>query len=536
MSKVEKKISVLLFLLLVVVLFVNLGNQPLYMEEPRRALIALEMILSDNYIVPIQFGSIYTSKPPLFNWVLIALFKTFNTSDEWLVRIPTVLSLLGMFLLLYVVAKKYVNQYFAVLSAFFFAIGADILMVFSLLGEIDLFYSLITLLSLLSIFHFYQQARFWYLFIFSYTFAALGFLTKGIPSIAYLIISLIAYFIYQKNIRKLFSVQHLIGLSLFLTIVGTYFYLYHLQADAFTYLYDLTMEARDKSTAGSFPFFAYLKHILLFPVQTLGGIFPTSILLLFLFKTKVKASLKANPLLAFSAIIVLSNFFLYWLSPGSRQRYIYPLYPFMNFFFVYFFLENKQPRKIKFFHRSIVIMLCVMFFLSVSLPLIQSYEPSRELMYIQNIAYYALGFGIGFLILLYLYSKKQKVFVLIASMLFFRLLIDIVIIPSRNSLHNKAQDEKLSAQKIAKLTKGEEVSLCWAWVSQRTAFYYTQASGKILSHIEEKDYVKRQAGYYIIWSGAPQQLFEKQHKSCLEFKSNNGIATQLIKLSPQEDN
>jgi len=536
MTKVEKNISLLLFLFLLIVLLVNLGSQPLYMEEPRRALIALEMLLSNNYLVPTQFGEVYTSKPPLFNWVLLGLFRLCCTTNEWLVRLPTVFSLLGIFLLVYWQGKKYVNTGFAIYSAFFFVISTDLLIVFSLLGEIDVFYSLITVASILSIFHFFQQKQFWKLFIFSYFFAALGFLTKGVPSIAYLVISLTAYFIFQKEVKKLFSLKHLTGILLFLSIVGTYFFLYQQQADAKKYLLDLIGEASKKSTVGDFPLFSYAKHLVLFPLQTLGALFPTSLLLLFLNKASFKRTLKQNPLAFFSAIIVLSNMLLYWLSPGSKQRYIYPLYPFMSIVLVHLFSENTQEKNRKRFYTCIFLILCGMIVFSLLLPAVQIYEPSGELKYVQYIWIYSIVFTIAFGALLYLYFKQYKTFVLIAAMLVCRLLVDLVIIPSRNSLQNKAKDEQLSAQKIAQIVKGEKLHIFWAWPSQRTGFYYTQASEQISSYVNEQEFKQAKEGYYMIWSKAPKQYFDKKHRVCLEFKSNNNIDTKLIKLLPTEGN
>jgi hypothetical protein len=66
------------------------------------------------------------------------------------------------------------------------------------------------LLSLFSIFHFYQKKQFYHLFGFAYFFITLAFLTKGFASYAFIILTLLAYCIYQKNFKKLFSLAHII--------------------------------------------------------------------------------------------------------------------------------------------------------------------------------------------------------------------------------------------------------------------------------------------------------------------------------------
>ena len=48
-----------------------LGKAPLYLEEPRRAVIAMEIAWSGNYWAPTLFGEWYYNKPPVFNWLLL---------------------------------------------------------------------------------------------------------------------------------------------------------------------------------------------------------------------------------------------------------------------------------------------------------------------------------------------------------------------------------------------------------------------------------------------------------------------------------
>ena len=52
----------LLFMLGAVALFLNLGLEPLHFEEPRRAIVALEMELTGNWWVPKINGEYYFNK------------------------------------------------------------------------------------------------------------------------------------------------------------------------------------------------------------------------------------------------------------------------------------------------------------------------------------------------------------------------------------------------------------------------------------------------------------------------------------------
>ena len=79
-------------------------------EEPRRAVVAQEMVFTGDFIVPHVGGWHYYNKPPLFNWVLAGLFKLFGSFSEVLVRLP---GLVGLFLsafFLYRMSRRYVSE------------------------------------------------------------------------------------------------------------------------------------------------------------------------------------------------------------------------------------------------------------------------------------------------------------------------------------------------------------------------------------------------------------------------------------------
>lgn len=323
----EKRLIIWASALMLISLFINIGVQPVYLEEPRRALIAMEMQENGNYIVPRQLGAFYYKKPPVFNWLLIGSAGLFGEYNRWALRLPTVLSLIATLLLLYRVGCQYINAAFGRLWALSYVFCGAIYFYFSMLGEIDIFYSLITLGSMLAFFHFEQQSKWGLMFGVSYGLAAVGLLTKGLPSIPFLGITVLAWLIYQKQWRLLFSWQHLLGILVFAGIAGGYLVLYHQYNSLDNYLADLFSESVGR-TAVQNGVWQTLEHLLVFPLDTIKDTLPMSLLLL-LFATHrgLWRQVKAQPLLAFSVVVFLSNFALYWLSPGAKQRYIYMLYP-----------------------------------------------------------------------------------------------------------------------------------------------------------------------------------------------------------------
>ena len=88
----QKKLLIALFILIPIAYFLRLNSYQLIFEEPRRALVALEMLLADNWIFPSTNGELYYNKPPLYNWILIGFFSLLGKT-EWVVRLPSILSL-----------------------------------------------------------------------------------------------------------------------------------------------------------------------------------------------------------------------------------------------------------------------------------------------------------------------------------------------------------------------------------------------------------------------------------------------------------
>ena len=79
---------------------------PLFADEPTRALVAIEMMFSDNYWVPTIQGEFYYNKPPLYNWIIAGLFTVTGSMSEFIFRLPSVIPLLLFGLTIFLWTKK----------------------------------------------------------------------------------------------------------------------------------------------------------------------------------------------------------------------------------------------------------------------------------------------------------------------------------------------------------------------------------------------------------------------------------------------
>src|SRR5260370_33230615 len=67
----------------------GLGSVELKHEEPRRALPAVHMLASGDWLVP-RVGSIpFLRKPPVLHWLIALSFLADGTRSEWPLRLPS---------------------------------------------------------------------------------------------------------------------------------------------------------------------------------------------------------------------------------------------------------------------------------------------------------------------------------------------------------------------------------------------------------------------------------------------------------------
>ena len=337
----KKILSGYLFILLILLaLYGGLGIMDLRGEEPRRALVAWEMIHQDNYLQPTIQGLPYYNKPPVFNWVVTVFFQLLGPHN-WVLRLPSLLALLAMAFLHYRFVQKEVNQALAQWSTIFLLTGAHFLFFATVLsGELDLFYALFVYAQALSIYYFYQRRQWWPLFFISYGLMSLGFLIKGLPSIAFQGLTLLGWAFAQKSWRWFFSWAHLFGGLFSLLLIGSYFYVYdQTYGNGWLYLINLLEEASQKSAAeGSWS--SILKQLVDFPLQFLIDYLPWSLLLYVYFRKGTRALLKQHPFLIFTILFFAVNIWLYWISPGARSRYLYPFAPFFLTPLAYLYLQK----------------------------------------------------------------------------------------------------------------------------------------------------------------------------------------------------
>lgn len=160
----------LAFVLAFPALLWNLQIVPFIGDEAIRAIVALEMTISHQWIVPTINGDFYFSKPPLYNWIIIFSNYFWGGPSEWASRTPTVLFTMIFCWLIYLFHR---NQYKIVqhnwLVGLMFLTCGRILFWDSFLGLIDIFYSMLTYLMFMLMYAFGKSRRYTLFYFSAYT-------------------------------------------------------------------------------------------------------------------------------------------------------------------------------------------------------------------------------------------------------------------------------------------------------------------------------------------------------------------------------
>jgi len=330
-------------ILLPFALFLNLGMMPLLSDEPTRGIVTLEMILSGNYITPTINGEFYYNKPPLYNWILAGFVHLTGSSDEFILRLPTILSLVLTGIVIYFFSRKSIGKLNSVLVALMYVASARILFWDSFQGLIDITYTLVTLGSFAALYHLSVKQKYLAMFVITYALSAIGFLMKGLPSLAFQAISLVVWLTHEKAFKRLFSLQHLTGIVTFLLITGSYYFTY-LQSNSLQDVFSTLLSESDRLSDNSGSFLNWTSPLVIFPFEMIYEFAPWTLLLLLLFTKNIRKNIVSDKFIRFCMFIFASNILIYWISADMRHRYIFMLYPLLLVILV---KANAESLKIK---------------------------------------------------------------------------------------------------------------------------------------------------------------------------------------------
>lgn len=433
-------------------IFSHLGYVPLDMssDEARRALVALEMDLTGNYLTPTLNGAFYFNKPPLYNWLMVGSFRLWGDYSAWSVRFPMAVSVLGYSITIFLLVRQFCSVQIAAGIALLQLVNGRVLFYESLFGLIDITYSWVTYTALVLVFLFDKRKNYWALYLITYLLTALGFMMKGLPSLVFQGTTLLVWFVHQKKGRLLFHPAHFVGIALFILLIGGY---YSLSLFRFGFPVEKAVQVlwqeSIKRTGFEFGWEATLRHFLSFPFEFVFHFLPFTLLGGLLYRQNGKRLFRGDSFLTFSAVIFVANLLLYWTSPQVYARYMLMLTPLLFTVLVhqYYAQTSSLPRKwLDGFLGMVMLLTALGIWIALAIP------ASRRLPFVYLICALTTG-GAGVLWLYYRKNPMERLDIFIVFMLVARLSFNFLFIPPRLE---KRQSYKDSAEQAAQLTMDSE--------------------------------------------------------------------------------
>lgn len=463
---------------------INLGLVPLSFvpDEAIRGLVALEMMISDNYIVPTLNGEFYYNKPPLFNWIIIAFFKLNGDYSLFTMRTVTVVALLIFGYTIYHFVSKHYDKRFALFNAFMFITCGRILLWDSFIALIDITFSWVIYLNFMLIYHYYEKKKYLALFVVSYLLTTAAFMMKALPSVAFQGITLLVFFIYKKDFKRLFAWQHFLGFFIFAGLLFLYYYVYSGYNTLEELLPNLLTEST-KRTVVRYGWWRTFGHLFTFPIEQVYHFAPWSLFIIFLFSKKAIREIFRDPFLKYNFMVFAANIPIYWTSPEVYPRFILMLAPLLFVIFSHFAVWKIDQQKLL---RKILEMVFLVVSIVATIGILYApFHPDTQ--GIPNIwpKTIVIFLWAGAITFFYFKVRQHRMIIFVSMLLILRTGFDWFVFPPREKHLKPYVDDAIE---MAQITKGKPLYLYRGTIRDNpNTFYITRERMEILKITDNKN-------------------------------------------------
>ena len=343
----------------------GLGSVELKHEEPRRALPAVHMIATGDWLVP-RVGEVpYLRKPPLLNWLIAGMFKLTGGRSEWAVRFPSVLATLILALGVVVFGQRWLGHLGGLIASIFFLTNLAVLES-GRLAELEAVYISLTGLALVIwLAEWYRGTTGSRLWLWPAVLLALGLLTKGPTHLIFFYGVIIPVLIWGKAIKLLVRPAHGVALLLMLVIFSlwaipcSFAVGQHGPLGVWQFwIHQITSRASEGEA------FRVQTWFLNFP-QTLKNFLPWTPLLILLWSSRIERSgteavteeigpdrFRAQAIFYGARLGMVITCLLMCLLPSGSPRYIYPLFVIPCLLLGQVFVQGKSNQLLRGYLKS----------------------------------------------------------------------------------------------------------------------------------------------------------------------------------------
>jgi 4-amino-4-deoxy-L-arabinose transferase-like glycosyltransferase len=244
---------------------------------------------------------------------------------------------------------------------------------------------------------FASEKKYYLLFIVGYSLCGLAFLTKGIPAIVFQIMSVSVALIVNRELKKVFSVAHLLGIFSMMAIIGSYFLLYQCNGGSVNLYFSRFWQETMLNNGYSFKML--IRHFFSFPAYNIGAFLPFGFLVPLLFIRSNFIQILKNRELLYLFLLSFLGLSVFWVSPYYLPYYSIMFIPLVGDILLFLMPKFQQDSSRVAFNA--ILFICIVLLLDWLIG------------YTIQIPIYSLAF-----VLLYLFRKYIIDVLLIISLVF----------------------------------------------------------------------------------------------------------------------
>ncbi len=396
----QRRIFWLIALLSILVLVPFLGESLFYSKgEPREAIVAVSMLQSGNWILPVNYGTDIAFKPPFLYWCIAAVSWLTGEVSEFTTRFPSAVACIGMLLFFFRFVRRRLGQELAVLTTLLLLTSFEVHRA-AVAGRVDMVQVAFIVVALCLLYAWDEQGRKRFPWI-AIGCMACATLTKGPVGAIFPCMVTGVYLLMQKRgFWKSFGWMCCFGFLAILPYCGWMYLAYQQGGQE---VIDLMLEENTGRFSGTMSYASHENPVWYNFLTLIWGWIPWTLLFvasLFTLKRKTKEDTatdgkvveskpaqsvakaqgwmarvrgwwksfcQQDPLQLFCWLAVLLIFIFYCIPKSKRSVYLLPIYPFMALFFAQYLRRlaeqgSKLFRSFSIVFGSLGLLLTLLFF------------------------------------------------------------------------------------------------------------------------------------------------------------------------------
>lgn len=349
--------TILIFIIATITFLPWLGLTPFHTKgEPREAIVALSMLQSGNWILPVSFGIDIPYKPPFLAWCIAFLSLPFGEVNEFTSRLPSAIAAIVMAVSLccFIQGRTKLSS-IAPLSALVMISTIEVWRA-GMACRVDMVLTAFIFGAMIALYR-YRESGYRGIPIVAILCMTCAVLTKGpIGMILPCLVAGIYGLLRGDRFTPLFLRMSAIGFTS-LIIPSAYYYSAFLHGD--DEFRELVIEENIGRMTGNMSYESHVKPVWYNFATVALGMLPYTIIAIFAafvaryrkssLSKKFSAIRQADPLTLFAATATLTVFIFYCIPESKRSVYLLPIYPFLSYFTVMLisWLANRKPALVK---------------------------------------------------------------------------------------------------------------------------------------------------------------------------------------------